>query len=165
MDAIFTRRSIRKFLDQPIEVEKINKILRAGMQAPSAKNQQPWEFFVVQKPENLKKLAETSPFTKPILTAPVAIVLLANDHHIKLSDYWHQDMGACAQNVLLEATELGLGSLWMGIAPEPERMKYIVDLFKLPDNLKPFCIIALGYPDEQTNHFVDRYDSARIHHD
>ncbi len=164
MEAIFNRRSVRKYKDELVENEKIDKILRAAMQAPSAGNQQPWEFIVVKEKDNLKKLAKMSLYSKPIGEAPVAILLLANEERMRFSECWQQDMGAAAQNILLEAVELGLGSLWLGVAPIEDREKYVKNIFDLQDSLKPYCVITLGYPAEgQENKFIDRYDETRIH--
>ncbi|EYE89512.1 NADH dehydrogenase [Fervidicella metallireducens AeB] len=164
MKVIFNRRSIRKYKDRPVENEKVDKLLRAAMQAPSAGNQQPWEFIVVQEKDNLKKLSGMSPYSKLIADAPVAFVLLANEDRMKFPENWQQDMGAAAQNILLEAVELGLGAVWLGVAPLEDRVNYVKKMFNLQDTLKPYCVIALGYPAEgEENKFIDRYDETRVH--
>lgn len=164
MEVIFNRRSVRKYKDQPVETEKIQKLLRAAMQAPSAGNQQPWEFIVVQEKYNLKKLSEMSPYSKLIADASLAFVLLANEERMKFPENWQQDMGAATQNILLEAVELGLGAVWLGVAPLEDRVNYVKNMFDLQDILKPYCVIALGYPSEgQENKFIDRYDETRVH--
>lgn len=166
MNAIFTRRSIRSYQEQAIEPEKIEKLLRAAMQAPSAGNQQPWEFIVVQDKNTLEKLAGVSPYAKPVANAPLAFVLLANGEGLRFPEYWEQDLSAATQNILLQAVELGLGAVWLGVAPVKERMDYLKDLFNLPEKVKPFCVIALGYPAAgQENKFVDRYDAKRVHYE
>lgn len=166
MEVIFNRRSIRRYKNQPVEPEKIDRILRAAMQAPSATNQQPWEFIVVQKKEILEKLASISPYSKMTADAPLAIVLLANDDKMRMKHHWEQDMAAAAQNILLEAAYLGLGGVWIGIAPIEERMQAIREIFGLKSKLKPFCIIPIGYPGKGQEHkFVDRYDASKVHYD
>jgi len=166
MEAIFIRRSIRKYKNQPVEKDKIDILLRAAMQAPSAGNQQPWEFIVVQERENLIKLSEASPYSKPVKDAPLAFVLLGNEEKMKFPENWQQDMGAATENILLQAVELKLGSVYLGVAPNEERENIIKKMFNLPDNMKPFCIIAIGYPAEgQENKFIDRYDEKRIHYE
>lgn len=166
MNTIFIRRSIRKYESKPVEEEKIDKILRAAMQAPSAVNQQPWEFIVVRKKELLDKLSNMSPYSKMLASAPLALVLLGNYDRMKAKEYWQQDMGAAAENILLEATELGLGAVWLGVAPQKEREDYIKELFQLPGNIVPFCVISIGYPLKgQENKFIDRYDESRVHYD
>jgi len=163
MKEIFNRRSIRKFEDRPVEKEKIDKLLRAAMQAPSAANQQPWEFIVVENKENLKTLSLTTPYSKPVADSAVTFVLLANSNNFKVPTGWQQDMGAATENILLEATYLGLGAVWLGVATADVAIDYIKNLYDLPENIKPFAMIAIGYPDGQKNEFVDRYIAERIH--
>lgn len=164
MENIFIRRSIRKYQDKSIEKEKIEKLLRAAMQAPSAGNQQPWEFLVVEKKETLGKLSEISPYATMLKEAPLAIIVLSNEERMKFPEYWQQDLGATTQNILLEAMELGLGSVWLGVAPLKDREEFIKNIFNLPQNITPFNIIVLGYPKEpQVNKFVDRYEADRVH--
>lgn len=166
MDIINLRRSIRRYKDQPVEQEKIEKLLRAVMQAPSAANQQPWEFIVVQDEKYLKKLSEISAYSKMVAEAPLAIVLIGNEDRMRLKLHWEQDMAAATQNILLESAYLGLGAVWLGVAPMEDRMKLISEIFGLKDRLKPFCVIPIGYPGEgQENKFVDRFDSSRIHYE
>jgi nitroreductase len=164
MEAIFNRRSIRKYEDKPVEKEKIEKLLRAAMQAPSAANQQPWEFIVVEDKEKLKKLSDASPYSKMVANSAVTIVLLSRKE-VAFAPCIPQDMGAAAENILLEAVQLELGAVWIGIAPVQERMSYIKDMFGLPEGIEPFAIIPVGYPDGQKNEFVDRFDTTRVHYD
>ncbi|MDP0505968.1 MAG: nitroreductase family protein [Fusobacterium sp. JB019] len=164
MEAIFNRRSVRKYKDQVVEKDKIIELLKAAMQAPSAGNQQPWEFIVVQEKHTLKELSLASPFAKFVEDAPLAIVLLSDEERLKYPQNWQQDMGAAAENILLEATDLGLGGVWLGVAPFEDREENIKNLFQLNDNLRPYCVIALGYPAEGLgNKFIDRYDESRVH--
>lgn len=165
MKEIFNRRSIRKFMDRPVEKEKIDKLLRAAMQAPSAANQQPWEFIVVENKENLAALSFMTPYSKPIEHAGAAFVLLANSDNIKIPTGWQQDMGAAAQNILLEATHLGLGTVWIGIATSDTAVESVKKLYDLPENILPFALIAIGYPDGQKNEFVDRYIAEKVHYE
>ena len=85
---------------------------------------------------------------------------------MRLKLHWEQDMAAATQNILLESAYLGLGAVWLGVAPMEDRMKLISEIFGLKDRLKPFCVIPIGYPGEgQENKFVDRFDSSRIHYE
>ncbi len=163
MNSIFIRRSVRNFLTNDVEDVKLDKILRAAMQAPSAGNGQPWEFIVVKGQKNLNTLAQFSPYATSLKKANLGIVVLGNKTKTPFPEYWQQDLGAATQNILLEATELGLGSVWYGVAPERDRMVYISKLYKLDEHLLPFCVIAIGYPEkENANHFVDRFDFNRV---
>ncbi|BCJ99540.1 nitroreductase family protein [Anaerocolumna chitinilytica] len=165
MDEIFKRRSIRKFTDEKVDDDKIEKLLRAAMQAPSAANQQPWEFIVVKEKTTLKALSEVSLYAKPTEGSSAAILLLADSQNLKVPTAWEQDLGAATQNILLEAVHLNLGAVWMGIATSETAAENIVKLFGLPENIKPFALIAVGYPAEQKNEFVDRYKPERIHYE
>ena len=164
MNAIFTRRSVRKYQDRPVEAEKIDRLLRAAMQAPSAGNQQPWEFIVVQDRESLKKLSAMSPYAGLLAKAPLAFVLLGNEKRVKFHENWQQDLAAAAENLLLETAELGLGAVWLGVHPFEERIAHIRGQFALPPDFLPFAVIAAGYPaDANANRFVDRYGADRVH--
>ena len=99
---IESRRSVRKYADKPVEKEKVEKLLRRAMQAPSATNQQPWEFIVVDDKELLKKLSSFSPYSKFVADAPLAMVLL-NRTGLRAQGHVPQDMGACMENLLLQA--------------------------------------------------------------
>jgi len=165
MKEIFNRRSIRKYEDRPVEKEKIEKLLRAAMQAPSAANQQAWEFIVVENKETLKKLSTVSPYSKPVEDSAVTFVLLANIDNFRAETAWQQDMGAAAENLLLEATYLGLGAVWLGVAVADSCVASVKSTFNLPDNIKPFALISVGYPKDQQNEFVDRFAQSKVHYE
>ncbi|WOC33638.1 nitroreductase family protein [Caproicibacterium argilliputei] len=165
MQEIFTRRSIRKFTNQAVEPEKIDKLLRAAMQAPSAANQQAWEFIVVQDKQKLAQVAETSPYAKPAAGSAVTFILLADEKKMKIPTGWEEDMGAAAENMLLEAVHLGLGGVWFGVATAAPVAENVSKLFGLPANIRPFALISVGYPDGQKNQFVDRYQPERVHYE
>ncbi len=163
METINIRRSIRTFTNQKVEAEKIDKILRAAMQAPSAHNQQAWEFVVVTDEAIKNELSNISPYAKPVAAANVAIVTLINKDLLKVAPCVDQDMGACTQNILLEVVEQGLGAVWMAVKPDPERMGVIAKALNLPENVEPYSLVAIGY-SEQENTFVDRYDANKVHY-
>lgn len=165
MNEILTRRSIRKFEDKPVDKEIIDKLLRSAMQAPSAANQQPWEFIVVEDKDALNKLSLTTPYSKPVANSAVTLVLLANSDNFKVPTAWQEDMGAAAQNILLEAVHLGLGAVWLGVATADSAILYIKETYNLPENIKPFALIAIGHPDGQKNEFVDRYNAQKVHYE
>ena len=162
---INTRRSIRVYEDKQVSDEDILKILKAGMQAPGSRlGSEPWEFVVIKNKDTLEKLAEIKPRVK---TAPVAILLVANIERAFYKLHWQQDMSTAAENMLLEAVNLGLGGLWNGVAPTEETMEKVAELFGLDnENQKPFCVITLGYPaDGWENKFMDKFDEERIHYE
>ncbi|HPN60679.1 MAG TPA: nitroreductase family protein [Bacilli bacterium] len=163
MDIINYRRSVRSFTDQVIEPEKIEQLLRAGMQAPSARNQQPWHFLVVQNREQLLKIYETSPYARMFTEATAAIIVLMDKTNLKNELMAPQDLSAATLNILLRATELGIGSCWCGVFPNSERMASLKVLIKAPDQYEVFSLIALGYPqDADAFRFVDRFDPTKI---
>ncbi|MGD9886503.1 MAG: nitroreductase family protein [Bacilli bacterium] len=163
MDIINYRRSVRSFTNQPIEQAKIEQLLRAGMQAPSAHNQQPWHFLVVQNPEVLLKIRDTSPYAKMFNEATAAIIVLMDKTNLKRSIMAPQDLSAATLNILLKATELGIGSCWCGVHPNPDRMNALVNVINPPKQYEVFSLIALGYPkNDDAFRFVDRFDPAKV---
>lgn len=166
MEIINKRRSVREFLSTPIEDEKINLLLRAGMQAPTAVNQQGNCLMVVRKRENLDKLVSALPNVSMLKTAPLAIVVLIDKSKLKREIMKSQDASSATTLILLEATELGLGSCWCGLYPNEDRMKIVKETLNIDDNFIVFSLIALGYPKNQDAlRFIDRYDENKIFFD
>ena len=161
MNPIYTRVSIRKYQDRPVEKEKTMAILRAAMQAPSAANQQPWEFFVVTNRAKLAALSQVSPYAGMTKNAPMAIVA-AYRKDCKVPDYAQIDMSIAMENLWLETSMQGLGGVWLGIAPQEERMTAVEEIIGLPDTMLAFAIFPYGYPAEEKPQ-EDRFDESRIH--
>lgn len=162
-NVIFKRRSIRRFLDKPVEKDKLERILRAGMQAPSAHNNQRWELLVVSDKDKREALSKMSPWAGMVAKAPIAIVVLGDYSDEKLQRWFQQDLSACTQNILLQTAEEGLGGCWMGFYPDMERVGMIQDYFKIPSEIVPFSVIAIGYSEDE-NRFVDRFNPDKIHY-
>lgn len=163
MNAIFTRTSVRSYEERPVEAEKIEKILRAAMAAPSAVNQQPWEFYVVTDKAVLAELSQVSPYTAMTAKAPVAIVLCSRKENIIVPELIDVDMAIATENVLLEIEAQGLGGVMLGIAPFADRMEKVSKALNLPENLSPFTVVPFGYPAKK-NPQQDRYDELRVHY-
>ncbi len=163
IETILTRRSIRKFLDRKVSVEDVQTLLRAGMFAPSANNEQPWRFVVIDERDLLDKIPEFHPWSKMLLEAPLAILVCAFVPVGKKFDMWVQDCSAATQNILLAAHHLGLGGVWLAVHPREERITGARALCGLPDEIYPFSIIALGYPAEHPQ-AVDRFDPDKVHY-
>ena len=161
MADLFHRVSIRKYQDRPVEREKIVEILRAAMAAPSAKNQQPWEFYVITKKDTLEKLSKASPYAGMTANAPVAIIS-AYRKDCDVPCYADIDMSIAMENLWLKTDEIGLGGVWIGIAPIEERMELVHKILDLPENVKVFSLFAMGYPAEERPQ-QDRFDPERIH--
>lgn len=162
MENIFHRVSIRKYEDRPVEKEKILQILKAGMQAPSACNQQPWEFYVVTDKEKIRKLSGATPYSGCAAGAPVVIVPVYRKEGLVVQSMAQIDMSIAQENIWLETDTLGLGGVWFGIAPVEERMEEVHRLLDLPENVKVFSLFAMGYPAEERPQ-QDRFDPERIH--
>lgn len=165
LDTIFQRRSIRRFTNDKVSDELVEKLLRAAMAAPSAGNQQPWDFIVVRDKTTFEKIMQIHPYSSPLKEANVAIVVCGNtSRETRHLGYWVQDCSAATQNILLEAQYLGLGAVWLGVYPVEERVLGLKNLFKLPQSIVPLSIVAVGYPAEQKGP-ADRFDEAKVHHE
>lgn len=167
MNMIFKRASVRKYTNQPVTDEQIEMLMKAGMAAPSAKNVQPWEFIVIQKRETMLKITEIHPYSAMLKEAPLVIVVCGNESKIVIGgieELWTQDCAAATQNILLEATELGLGGVWLAVYPKKNIMKNLAELLILPDNIVPFSIISIGYPDGEVIP-KDKFNPERIHYE
>lgn len=163
MKSIYSRVSIRKYKDMPVEAEKITEILKAGMQAPSAGNQQPWEFYVVTNKETIEKLSGAHQYAGCVAGAPVVIVPVYRTKGLRFPEYAQIDMSIAQENMWLMTDDLGLGGVWIGIAPLKERMDVIREILDLPEDLEAFSLFALGYPDEAKEQ-QDRFEQDRIHY-
>ena len=151
LDNIATRTSVRDYEARPVEKEKIEKMLRAAMAAPTAMNKQPWHFVVVDQRNVLDALAGANPYAKMLKKAPLAIVVCGNtDKMIEGGgrDFWIQDASAATENLLLAAHAMGLGAVWTGAYPSEERCISISKVLSLSDNLIPLNMIVVGYPAE-----------------
>lgn len=163
IEAIHTRRSIRSYQDKPVPEELITKLLAAAMAAPSARNQQPWQFVVITDKSILEKLPSVNPNTQMAHEAPLAI-LVCGDLKVETSPgYWVVDCSAATQNLLLCAHALGLGAVWTGTYPNEERMDGYTELLGLPEYILPHSLVLIGYPAEVPPP-EDRYNPERIHY-
>lgn len=163
IDTLLTRRSIRRYLEKKIPGDTIMSILKTGMYAPSAVNKQPWHFLVIDDLSIFKKITAIHRYASFITGASQAILVLGDEHLHHDTDYWHVDCAASTQNMLLAAHSLGIGSCWIGIYPRKKRISDFSALFDLPSHIKPFALVALGYPDEERP-VPDRFREERIHY-
>lgn len=163
MEAIIKRRSVRKYSDQPIPQEWIDEILWAGMNAPSAGNEQPWHFILLDDRTILEEIPNFHPHAQMLLSAPLAILVCGDRSLERLAGRMPLDCAAATQNMLLAATARGVGSCWVGLYPEELRIFGMRDLLELPEHVLPFALVALGMPAEEPA-LVDRFDTARVHH-
>lgn len=165
LTAIHTRRSIRHYLDRPVPASLVEELLRAAMAAPSACNQQPWEFVVIDAPNLIQDIPKFNPAAMPLRTAPLAVVVCGNlKRQVPLAEgFWVQDCSAAIQNLLLAAHANGLGAVWLGGYPLEHLVDKVQKLIGLPRSVIPLAVIAVGYPSE-TKQAEDRYRPSRIHH-
>lgn len=163
MNAIMTRKSIRKYKNLKVSDEIVQYLLEAAMQAPSAGNEQPWEFIVLRDKEIMNKIPDIHPYSGMLRNADVAIVVCGNLSRQVFEGYWVQDCSAATENILLAAEDKGLGAVWLGIYPLEERITGLKKLLNLPEDVIPLSIVPVGYPDE--NRTVQRrFKAERIHH-
>jgi len=161
-DPVLSRRSIRRYTDQPVDDDLVERLLRAAMAAPSAGNQQPWRFVVIRDRAMLQAIADMHPYGKMLPGAPVAILVCGDPGDAKWAVLWDQDCSACTENLLIEAELLGLGAVWLGVHPLPEREAALRDLLGIPEHVVPFAVVPFGWP-AQRKEPSDRYDAARVH--
>jgi nitroreductase len=163
LEAIRTRRSVRSFMAKPVPKETIEELLRAAMSAPSAGNEQPWQFLVIDDRKKLDSITGVNPNAKMCKEAQAAILVCGDTTKEKYPGFWVQDCAAATQNILLAAHERGLGSVWTGIYPIPERVQGFRQLLEIPDTIIPFCLVPLGYPAKESPQ-VDRFQRDRVHY-
>ena len=160
---ILKRRSVRKFKDTLVEKSVIDQLLEAGCAAPSACNRKPVDFYVITGEEMLEELSKCGRFTR--MKAPLMIIVVGNLSRalpLGMAEYWIQDAAAASENILLQATALGLGSCWCGIHPQKRFADKVKEALGLSDKQIPFSMIKLGYPDE----FPEAHsgiDEKRVH--
>lgn len=162
LDLMYTRRSVREYTDEPVSDEQVETMLKAAMAAPSAQDLQPWHFVVVRKRKLLDKLAEVHKYAQMLKHAPLAIVV-CGDQEIS-ERHWVEDTCAATQNLLLAATAVGLGGVWISLYPKRKHQKYVRDLLDIPDQVGVLCIVALGHPAEQKKART-QYKPERVHRD
>lgn len=163
LEAIRTRRSVREYQDRPVAEAVISQLLAAAMAAPSARNQQPWEFIVITDRSLLEKIPYVNPNARMAAQAPLAILVCGNLKRETSPGYWVLDCAAAVQNLLLGAHALGLGAVWTGTYPNEERMDGYTTLFDLPEPVVPHTLVVLGYPVSQPDP-QDRFQPERIHY-
>jgi len=159
LDWIRARRSIRKYTGEPVTDEEIQALLEAAMAAPSASNRQSWEFVVVRDAALRQQLAETHSWSQMAADASVVFVVLGDE---RTSDHWVEDTSAATENLLLAATALGLGGVWIGIYPRQEREAHVRAALSIPEGKRVLCLVPVGRPAEQKPPRT-QFDAAKVH--
>jgi nitroreductase len=177
LDAIFTRKSVRNFTDQHISDADLRTILEAGMSGPTCVMARDWSFIVIRDKDLLGKVADGNGHAAdPLRGADVGILICGDlSRSFKVApDYWIIDGAIAGQNMVIAATALGIGSVWLGTYPEMNRVENQIKLFSLPEHIRPHSVLALGYadPDAKGNDrpkpphvFTGRYEEDRVHFD
>lgn len=166
MENVCLRRcSCRCFLKKEVPEEALLRLFQAAMQAPSARNEQPWEFILIRDPLVKEQIAQINPYYRPADGADCLLLLLADLARVRGdSPWWIQDMSACAENILLQAVESGLGAVWLGVYPREDRMFELREITCIPERVVPFAVIAVGYPANALQ-AVPRFEKKRIFKD
>ena len=161
LTAILTRRSVRRFTQEPVSAGDLETLLRAGMQAPSADNGQPWHFIVMNERKLLDTIPSIHPWAEMMREAALGILVCGQIAPGEMGDYWQQDCAAAIENILLAAHGIGLGAVWLGICPDYNRMAAFSTLVGLPSDVQPLGLIAVGHPAHAYQP-SDRYDAAKV---
>ena len=163
IDTIYDRRSVRNYLDKPVNSDLIQEVLRAGMYAPSGYNRQPWHFVVFDEKDVIAKIKAMHPYASSLATAPVCIMVCGDTEKELAEGFYQVDCSAAIENMLLAAKALGLDTCWMGIYPWAEVMNNFTKTFDLPENVKPFALISLGYAATKIER-PSRYNESLVHY-
>lgn len=169
IELIRKRRSIREYSERHISDEILHDVLDAGMRGPSCTNAKDWCFVVVRDKEILNRMADANGRpAEPLRGADIGILVCGDlDRAFKgAPDYWIIDGAIACQNIILAATDFGIGSVWLGTYPQMERVNKQRELFNLPNSVVPHSVIALGYPknpDELELGSRSSYEASRVH--
>ena len=161
------RRSIRKFENRPVEKEKVDLLIEAGLRSPSSRSINPWEFIVVTEAEKIIRLSQAKPHGSGFLKdAPLLIVVCADPEK---SDVWIEDTAVASILLHLAATDLGLGSCWVQIRlrehdVQQSAQEYVGEILGLKKSMVVESIIGIGYPDEEKpDHQISTLPFDKVH--
>ncbi|MCK9203526.1 MAG: nitroreductase family protein [Bacteroidales bacterium] len=165
LETIQNRKSVRNYTREPVSRDCLLALLKAGMAAPSANNQQRWVFIAVTERKTMDLLAENLPYAKMLFTAGAAIVVCGNTIKPMAEgsiDLWWEDAGACTENILLAAEAMGLGAVWTAVYPYPERETQVRKTLHLPAGIIPFSLVPIGYPTGKDKP-KEKFRAEKIH--
>ncbi|MGD9938072.1 MAG: nitroreductase family protein [Methanoregulaceae archaeon] len=162
LDAIRTRRSVRRYLPDPVDESTLRSLLEAAMLAPSAANEQPWQFVVIDDRSMLDSIPSFSPYASAVRGAPLGILVCADTRSLAVPGFWVQDCSAAVENLLLAAHALGLGAVWTGVYPLEDRVTGFVQHCRLPDGVVPVAFVVLGHPADHPSP-EGRFRPDRVH--
>jgi len=159
LEWILRRRSIRTYTDAPVSDGQVQALLRAAMAAPSGNDVRPWAFVVVRDAQRRKALAETHQWSHMCANAQVVLAVIGDP---LASDYWMEDCSAAVENLLLAATALDLGSVWVAVYPREKREAHVRSVLNIPANLRVLCLVPIGHPGESKPPRT-RYEESKVH--
>lgn len=162
MDPVLSRRSVREYTAQPVSDEMLHTLLKAAMVAPSAGDERPWHFVVIDDRRIKEKIPEIHRFAHMAPNAPLALLVCGDENLQKHHGFWVQDCAAATENILIEAQQLGLGAVWLGVYPVEGRVQGFRRLLDIPERVIPFALVLVGYSAEHKNP-ANRYDESRVH--
>ena len=170
LELLLNRRSIRKYTEEPVAEEQIQKILQAGLLSPSGRNRTPWEFITVQDKETLTALGKCRHPQQAFLPdTPLAIVVVGNP---EATDVWIEDCSITMTIMQLEAQMLGLGSCWIQIrnrmaqGEAESSSQYVKTLLHIPEAYEVLAILAIGHPDEEKQPYqLDGLQYGKVHNE
>ena len=165
LEALLTRRSIRRYTDEPVTDEEVKTLLNAAMAAPSGFGERSTRYVVVRDADTRQRLSQVSKYSGMIASAPLAIVVCgdARAEHSP-GTYFVHDAVAALENLLVAANALGLGAVWVGVHPWPERMESVREAVGLPEGVEPIASVAIGRSADKPV-VADRYSPAFVHTD
>jgi nitroreductase len=164
IETILNRKSVRQYTGRPVSREDLTRLVRAGMAAPCSYNKRCWYFVVIDDSSVIAGLMKGLPNAQMMASAGQAIVVLADvnlSHGGAEVPYWIQDCSAAVENILIAAESMGLGACWTGVCPRDERVAFVRRVLGTPDNIVPFCVIAIGYSTGEERP-QEKFDPARI---
>lgn len=164
IEAVMGRRSIRKYTNKEVPDETVKQLLRAAMSAPSAGNEQPWQFIVIRQRAILDAIPSIHPHSHMLKEAALAIAICGDLNFEVFKDFWVQDCSAATQNMLIAAHGLGIGAVWLGFFPLPDRVTGLKRLLSLPEHVIPLSMVSMGWPAEEKAPTM-RYLEDRVHYD
>ena len=162
MDAVLTRYSALHYARQPVSKSALRTLLRAAMAAFSADDERPWHFVIVGDRSIREEIATILPYAHMVARAPVAILVCGDESMQRLPGFWPLDCAAATENILIEAEQLGLGAVWLGVYPIPGRIQALRSLLNIPGQITPFALVPVGHPAEKRT-AGNRYDESRVH--
>jgi len=164
IDAILSRRSIRRYTKKSISKKLIKDLLKAAMSAPSAGNEQPWHFIVIKDTQILSQIPTFHNHADMLKEAALAILICCDKNLEKHQGMGILDCSAATENILIAIQAMDLGAVWLGIYPREERIDGLRKLLKIPEHIIPFSLISIGYPAEKKPR-ANRFNESRVHYD